>query len=63
MTQTPTMPVQQGLTPLNTQAQPVYEITEIDKKRQEAIGNALKAYKGEFEPPLRRRCLTRLTIM
>jgi hypothetical protein len=35
-------------------AQPVYEITEADKKRQQAIENAWKAYKGELDPPLQK---------
>src|SRR5581483_2196387 len=46
MTQTPTLPQQS--------TQPTYEITEADKKRQEAIHNARKAYDGEFDPPLRK---------
>jgi Phage portal protein, SPP1 Gp6-like len=35
-------------------AQPVYEITEQDKKRQKAIADAWKAYNGELDPPLRK---------
>ena len=35
-------------------AQPVYEITETDKKRQKAIADAWKAYNGELDPPLRK---------
>jgi hypothetical protein len=36
------------------QAQPVYEITETDKRRQKAIEHAWKAYNGELTPPLQR---------
>jgi len=32
--------------------QPVYEITEEDKKRQQRIAEAWKAYNGELKPPL-----------
>ncbi len=45
MTQTMTAPV--------TQAQPTYEITTADRKRQERIALAWTAYNGELEPPLK----------
>src|SRR6266568_9421803 len=45
MTQTMTAPV--------TQAQPTYEITDADRKRQERIAYAWQAYNGELEPPLK----------
>ncbi len=45
MTQTMTAPV--------TQAQPTYEITKADRKRQERIAYAWQAYNGELEPPLK----------
>ena len=48
MTQTPTM-----LPPQQTQlAQPVYEITAQDKKRQKKIAEAWKAYNDELDKPL-----------
>lgn len=46
MTQTMTAPV--------AQAQPTYEISEDDKKRQLAIALAWKAYNGELDPPLKK---------
>lgn len=43
------------LPPAPTQAaQPVYDITEQDKKRQQLIENAWKAYRGELDPPLQK---------
>lgn len=52
MTQTPLqgMPSQ----PAQQAQQPAYEITDADKKRQEAIANARKAYDGDFTPPLKK---------
>ena len=47
MTQTLTRP------PVQTQ-QPTYEITEDDRKRQQAIQLAWKAYNGELDPPLKK---------
>src|SRR5258706_7307099 len=44
MTQTMIAPAATG--------QPVYKITEDDKKRQKAIADAWKAYDGDFEPQL-----------
>src|SRR6266567_106750 len=44
MTQTMTAPV--------AQAQPTYEITDADRKRQERIALAWQAYNGELDPPL-----------
>jgi len=35
-------------------AQPVYEITDKDKARQQAIADAWKAYDGLLDPPLRK---------
>src|SRR5258708_29302710 len=50
MTQTMTPPP-----PQQTQAaQPAYEITAQDKKRQERIAEAAKAYNDELEKPLHR---------
>src|SRR6266704_797290 len=46
------MPVQ-PLAP-QQQAQPVYEISEADKKRQQAIQAAWAAYDGEFEAQLQK---------
>lgn len=46
MTQSPTL--------VKVQAQPVYEITPDDKKRQEDIRLAWQAYDGDLEPPLKR---------
>lgn len=46
------MPVQ-TLTP-QAQVQPQYEITEADRKRQQAIQAAWKAYNGELDAPLRK---------
>jgi hypothetical protein len=49
MTQTMLAPVTQAQT---EPAQPQYEITEADKKRQQAIAEAWIAYNGELEKPL-----------
>jgi hypothetical protein len=49
MTQTMIAPVTQAQP---EQAQPVYEITEQDKKRQQTIAEAWQAYNGELEKPL-----------
>src|SRR5260221_8832385 len=46
MTQTMQAPV--------AQAMPVYEITDEDKKRQQAIQDAWAAYDGEFKPQLQK---------
>src|SRR6267154_131118 len=35
-----------------TTGQPVYKITDDDKKRQKAIADAWRAYDGDFEPQL-----------
>jgi hypothetical protein len=48
MTQTMLPPAQ------TAQAQPVYEITEEDKKRIQRIADAWKAYNGELAPPLQK---------
>src|SRR5690348_7754236 len=48
MTQTMQQPAQAA------QAQPVYEITDEDKKRIERIADAWKAYDGELDPPLKK---------
>ncbi len=50
MIQAPTRPPTTPESPM----QPVYEITEADKKRQEAIANAWKAYNGELDKPLKK---------
>src|SRR6266700_6322849 len=50
MLQAPTRQPTTSQTPM----QPVYEITEADKKRQEAIANAWKAYNGELDKPLKK---------
>lgn len=45
----------QGLAPTPTQQmQPVYEISDADKDRQEKIRLAWQAYDGEFEPQLQK---------
>lgn len=36
-----------------TLAQPQYEITDADRKRQQRIADAWKAYDGELDPPLK----------
>lgn len=48
MIQTPTLSQPTQL------AQPQYEITEDDKKRQKKIAEAWKAYDGELDPPLQK---------
>ena len=40
--------------PTTQQAQPVYEITDEDKKRIQRIADAWKAYNGELDPPLQK---------
>src|SRR5712691_11341659 len=54
MTQTMLAPTKTALSAPTQQAQPVYEITEADKKRQQKIADAWKAYNGELDPPLRK---------
>src|SRR5690242_20047053 len=44
--------IMQGLAPAKTG--PQYEITDADKKRQERIAAAWRAYNGELEPPLQK---------
>ncbi len=48
MTQTMMPPAQ------TSQAQPVYEITDEDKKRIQRIADAWKAYDGDLDPPLKK---------
>lgn len=45
------MPV---ITEQQVQAQPQYELTEVDKARKEAIALAWQAYEGDLVPPLKR---------
>ncbi len=44
----------QTMQPPTTQALPVYEITEQDKKRLQAIASAWQAYDGLLDPPLQK---------
>lgn len=43
----------QTLTPAPAAAQPQYEITDEDRKRQQKIREAWQAYDGELDPPLK----------